>query len=59
MCGFGLVQQLFEAQGDGDVVQMVEVADDAVELAGDVVAQGGSDGNLMTADLNLHDILLG
>jgi hypothetical protein len=39
-------------------MQMVEMADDAVEFAGDVIAQCGSEGNLMTADLNLHGNLL-
>jgi hypothetical protein len=52
------VQQLFQAQGDCNVMQMVEVPDNAGEFVGNVVAQGGSDGYLVTADLNLHDNLL-
>jgi hypothetical protein len=56
--GFGLVQELFHAQGNGDVVQMLEMADYAVEFPGNVIVQGGGDGNLVTADIDLHGVFL-
>ena len=55
---FGLVQQLLQAEGDGDVMQMFEMSEDAVELAVDVIPQGCGDGDLVTADLDLHGALL-
>src|SRR5690606_7939812 len=39
----------------GDARDVVEVADDAVELARDIVAEGGSDFDVMSGDVEIHD----
>ena len=53
--GGELLQQLFDGEYDGGVVEVVEVAHDAAELAFGVIAQGGSDDDLMSTDGDLHD----
>ena len=56
--GFRFLEKLFHAERDGDVVQMFEVADDALQLAGHVIVQCAGDGDLMTTDGDLHNDLL-
>ena len=54
----GLVQNLFDAQHDAELMQMVEVARDPLELVRAVLAERRSDFDGMTLNRDLHDGLL-
>ncbi len=51
---FGPVQQLLYGEHEMRVDDVIEVAQDALELLLDVGAQGGRDLDVMTGDAQLH-----
>src|SRR5690606_15829996 len=51
---FGLLLELLDRQDDADAGDVVEVADDAVELGSHVVANGGGDFDVTPGDVQIH-----
>ncbi len=53
--GFGFVSQLFYGEDAVNVNDAVRVSDDAIQLFLHIAFEGGSDIDMMTRDVQLHD----
>ena len=51
---FGALHQLLDREDDVDVDDVVEVVADPAQLAGDVLAQGGGDFQMVSTDGEVH-----
>ena len=56
---FRLVAQLLDREDAVNVDQLLEVSGNSLEFLQDVTAKRGRDFHMMTAEIELHEVLLG